>query len=56
VAFEVVRDAVARDFSDERRRTTNREFLERLKAQYRISVDEAAINGAAAPPTKTATR
>jgi parvulin-like peptidyl-prolyl isomerase len=56
VAFEAVRDAVARDFSDERRRSANREFLERLKAQYRISVDEAALNGAAAPPTKTATR
>jgi parvulin-like peptidyl-prolyl isomerase len=56
VAFEAVRDAVARDFSDERRRTANRELLERLKAQYRITVDEAALNGATAPPTKTATR
>lgn len=56
VAFEAVCDAVARDFSEERRRTANRDFLERLKAQYRITVDEAALNGAAAPPTKTATR
>ncbi|MGB8169964.1 MAG: peptidylprolyl isomerase [Chthoniobacteraceae bacterium] len=56
VAFEAVRDAVARDFSDERRRTTDRDFFERLKAQYRITVDEAALRGAAAPPTKTATR
>jgi len=56
VAFEAVRDAVARDFSDERRRTANRDFLERLKAQYRVTVDEAALNGAAVPPTKTATR
>ena len=56
VAFEAVRDAVARDFSDERRRTANRDFLERLKAQYRITVDEAALSGAAAPPSKTATR
>jgi parvulin-like peptidyl-prolyl isomerase len=56
VAFEAVRDAVARDFSDERRRTANRDFLERLKAQYRITVDEAALSGAATPPTKTATR
>jgi peptidyl-prolyl cis-trans isomerase C len=56
VAFEAVRDTVARDFSDERRRTANRDFLERLKAQYRITVDEAALRGAAAPPTKTATR
>lgn len=56
VAFETVRDAVARDFSDERRRTTNQDFLERLKTHYRITVDEAALSGAAAPSTKTATR
>ena len=56
VAFEAVREAVARDFSDERRRTANRDFLEGLKARYRITVDEAALNGAAAAPTKTATR
>ncbi|MEA3210869.1 MAG: hypothetical protein QOE70_3926 [Chthoniobacter sp.] len=56
VVFEAVRDAVARDFSDERRRTANRDFLEGLKAHYRITVDEAALRGAAAPPTKTATR
>lgn len=54
--FEAVRDAVARDFSDERRRTANQDFLERLKAQYRITVDEAALSRAAAPSTKTATR
>jgi peptidyl-prolyl cis-trans isomerase C len=54
--FEAVRDAVARDFSDERRRTANQDFLERLKTQYRITVDEAALSGAAAPSTKTATR
>jgi hypothetical protein len=56
VAFEAVRDAVARDFSDERRRTANRDFLERLKTHYRITVDKAALDGAAAPATKTATR
>ena len=54
--FEAVREAVARDFSDERRRTANHDFLERLKAQYRITVDEAALSAAAAPSTKTATR
>jgi hypothetical protein len=54
--FEAARDAVARDFSDERRRTANHDFLERLKTQYRITVDEAALSGAAAPSTKTATR
>ena len=56
VAFETVRDEVARDFSDERRRTANQDFLERLKAPYRITVDEAALSAAAAPSTKTATR
>jgi hypothetical protein len=56
VAFEAVRDAVARDFSDERRRTANRDFLEGLKARYRITVDDAALARAAAPATKTATR
>jgi hypothetical protein len=56
VAFETVRDAVARDFSDERRRKANGDFLEGLKARYRITVDEAALRDAAAPPTKTATR
>lgn len=54
--FEAVRDAVAGDFSDERRRTANHDFLERLKTQYRITVDEAALINAAAPSTKTATR
>lgn len=54
--FETVRDTVARDFSDERRRTANHDFLERLKTQYRITVDETALSAAAAPSTKTATR
>jgi hypothetical protein len=56
VVFEAVRDVVARDFSEERRRAMNDDFLERLKAQYRITVDEAALRGAATPPTKTARR
>jgi hypothetical protein len=56
VAFEAVREAVARDLADERRRTANREFVTRLKERYQIMVDEAAITGAVAPPTKTATR
>jgi peptidyl-prolyl cis-trans isomerase C len=56
VAFETVREAVARDLADERRRTANRDFVERLKERYQIIVDEAAITGAAAPTTKTATR
>jgi hypothetical protein len=56
VAFEAVRDAVARDLADERRRTANRDFLEGLKTHYRITVDEAALRDAAAPSTKTAIR
>ena len=56
VAFETVHDAAVRDFSDERRRTANQDFLQQLKARYRITVDEAALNGATASPTKTATR
>lgn len=56
VVFEAARDTVKRDFSEERRRTANDDLLERLKAQYRITVDEAALRGAAAPSAKTATR
>jgi parvulin-like peptidyl-prolyl isomerase len=56
VAFEAVRDAVVRDYSDDRRRATNQEFIERLRQRYHISVDEAALAGAAAPATRTATR
>jgi hypothetical protein len=56
VAFEAVREAVMRDFAEDRRQTANRDFVERLKARYQITVDEAALAGAAAPPTKTATR
>jgi hypothetical protein len=55
-AFEAMREAVVRDLADERRRTANTDFLARLKARYRISVDEAALRDAAAPATKTAAR
>jgi hypothetical protein len=56
VAFEAVREAVARDFAEERRLAANRDFLEGLKARYQITVDAAAIAGAAAPTNKTAAR
>jgi peptidyl-prolyl cis-trans isomerase C len=56
VAFDAVREVVARDLADTRRRAANHDFVERLKERYQIIVDEAAITGAAAPPTKTATR
>jgi peptidyl-prolyl cis-trans isomerase C len=51
--FEAVREAVARDFSEERRIAANSDFIRRLEQRYLISVDEAALN-AATPPTKTA--
>jgi peptidyl-prolyl cis-trans isomerase C len=56
VKFEEVREAVARDFSEERRLAANADFVRRLKERYLISVDEVALNRAAAPPTKTAAR
>ena len=56
VAFEMVRDAVARDFAEDRRLAANRDFLERLKARYRVAVDEAALEAAAKDSTETAVR
>jgi peptidyl-prolyl cis-trans isomerase C len=56
VAFESVRDAVARDLAEDRRITGNHEFVERLKARYRIHVDEAALDAGANVPATTATR
>jgi hypothetical protein len=52
--FDRVRDEVARDFSEERRRTANAEFIKRLQGRYEIAIDEAALTNAAAPNTKTA--
>ena len=56
VAFEMVRDAVARDFAEDRRLAANRDFLDQLKARYRIQVNEAALEAAAKDSTETATR
>jgi hypothetical protein len=56
VAFESVRDAVARDFAEDRRLTSNQDFLERLRARYHVQVDEAALEAAAKDSTETATR
>jgi hypothetical protein len=56
VEFEAVREAVVRDFSEERRLAANADFIRRLKERYSIRVDEAAFNGATAPSTKTAMR
>lgn len=55
-AFETVREAVVRDFSEENRLTANRDFIRRLKERYRIAIDEAALSHAATPSTETATR
>ncbi len=37
MAFETVREAVVRDFDEERRRTANPEFLARLQERYQVS-------------------
>lgn len=49
-----VRDAVMRDFLDERRRKANDEVLERMKQNYQVVIDEAALKAAAIDPAKTA--
>lgn len=51
-----VREAVVRDFHEDRRRTANREIFDKLRERYAVSVDEAAISRGAAPPGKTAHR
>jgi len=56
VKFETVAEAVARDFSEERRLAANSDFIQRLKERYVINVDEAALEQAASPTNKTATR
>jgi hypothetical protein len=56
VAFERVRDAVARDFAEDRRLAANRDFLDRLKARYRVQIDDAALEAAAKDSTETAVR
>ena len=54
-AFEAVRDVVTRDLLDERRVSVNRDLVQRLKARYRITIDEAAITGAAPQPAVIST-
>lgn len=56
VALAEVRDAAARDFADERRRTANAEVFDRLRERYHVAVDETALKAATAPATKTAQR
>ncbi len=54
VAFEAVRDAVLRDFTEDRRQAANVEFMGRLKQRYQITVHEPTPDGTAAPPIATA--
>jgi peptidyl-prolyl cis-trans isomerase C len=49
-----VREAVARDFRDQRRRDANRDLIDRLRQRYEINIDEAAINSATPELIKTA--
>ena len=51
IPFEAVHDSVMRDLLDERRLSANRDLVQRLKARYRISIDEAAITANPVPPT-----
>jgi parvulin-like peptidyl-prolyl isomerase len=48
VAFEEVREAVRRDFEEERRLIANREMFERLRDRYGVFVDEGALREATA--------
>jgi hypothetical protein len=43
VKLEEVSDLVLRDFNEERRRTANAEIFQRLREQYQVTVDEAAL-------------
>jgi peptidyl-prolyl cis-trans isomerase C len=54
VKLDEVREAVARDFNDQRRRAANEEVFQRLKQRYQITVDEAAIRKAVNPVVATA--
>lgn len=54
VELAAVRDAVLRDFLDERRKTANDEVLTRMKQHYEIVIDEAALKDATPDPAKTA--
>lgn len=56
VKFEEVRDMVLRDFHEDRRTAANHEIFGKLRDQYQVTVDEAALAKAAALATKTAQR
>jgi len=54
--FAEVRQTVARDFNDERRRRANAEVFEKLRQRYHVEVDEAALAQAVMPANKLAQR
>ena len=54
VELAAVREAVLRDFLDERRRSMNDAVLARLKENYEIVIDEAALKAAAVIPSSIA--
>jgi len=54
VELAAVRDAVMRDFLDERRRVANDDVLEQMRQNYDVVIDEAALKAAAIAPAKTA--
>jgi parvulin-like peptidyl-prolyl isomerase len=56
VTLPDVREAVVRDFNDERRRTANREVFDRLRQRYRVTVDESALERAAQAAGETVQR
>jgi len=45
-ALAEVRAIVARDYAVERRESANRELYKRLRAEYRIEIDEEALRAA----------
>lgn len=54
VELAAVRGVALRDYLDDRRRTANDEVLARLKQNYDVVIDEAALRAAAFNPTQTA--
>jgi hypothetical protein len=54
--FDEVRLMVTRDLNDERRRAANSEVFERLRKQYRVLVDEAALAKVAVPAPNIVSR
>ncbi len=56
VELGAVRDTVLRDFQDARRRAANEEVLLRLKQNYTIVIDTAALKASAAPETAAQTQ